>query len=104
LVCAEPQIDIVGIYENVEILVRFLSADKMASMNRMFIEFNNRRQKPIISVLPPGSNDLAWLEVRRVFTAAGIPVFNSMDRAAKAVANVWQHSSRWVRTTSHRLQ
>lgn len=96
LMCVEPQLDIISIYENVEILVRFLSAEKMGEMNRMFIEFNNRKVKPVISVLPPGSNDLAWLEVRKTLTEAGIPVFNSMDRAARAVANVGQWFSRRV--------
>jgi len=94
LIMGDPHMDAVVVYENVEILVRFLSKELMDQMNALFIELCNRGGKPVISVLPPGGNDHAWFAVRQTLLRGGIPVFPSMDRAARAIANVRRYSAR----------
>lgn len=94
IVLAEPYIDILAIYENVEILARFLSERLMGEMNAMFIEFNRRKSKPLVCVLPRGGNDSAWLEARSALLKGGIPVFTSTARAARAIANVRRYTER----------
>ena len=94
LVYAEPQVDILVVYENADILGRFLSQDVRDGMNALFIEFSRRHKKPVIAVLPPGSAEESRLNVKKSLLGAGMPVFDSMDRAACAIANVYRYSAR----------
>jgi len=98
LVAADPRIDIIVIYENVDILSKFLPQQIVDEMNVFVIELSLRQAKPVVVVLPPGSAEIRRLDVIGQFTEAGIPVYPTMDRAAKAISNV----SRYVRSRDAR--
>ena len=91
LVAAEPNIDLIAVYENVDLLVAFLSRPMADAMNDIVAKAGRKCGKPVIVVSPPGTLDKDRLEVESKLSEAGIPVFPSMERAAKAIANVRQH-------------
>jgi len=93
LVAADPRIDIIVVYENVDILSKFLSTELVEETNRLIIELSLRQAKPVVVVMPPGSAEIRRLEIEGRLTGAGIPVYPTMDRAAKAISNVSRYIS-----------
>jgi len=91
LVAAEPQIDIVVVYENADLLTRFLTRKVAELLNDVVARFARTQSKPTIVVSPPGSLDADRLDIEYKLSEAGIPVYPSMERAAKAIANVNQY-------------
>jgi len=91
LVAAERDIDLIAVYENVDLLVAFLSRPLADAMNDIVAKAGRKYGKPVIVVSPPGTLDKDRLEVESRLSEAGTPVFPSMERAAKAIANVRQH-------------
>jgi acyl-CoA synthetase (NDP forming) len=91
LVAAEPQIDLIAIYENVDLLIGFMSRPTTDLMNDVVAKARKKYGKPVIVVSPPGTFDKDRVEVEFKLSEAGTPVFHSMERAAKAIANVRQH-------------
>ncbi len=92
LVVADPISDIVLIQEDIEILLPIYSQKGLEEINEFFIELARRQNKPIIVVLPPGSAEAERLEIEQKLLAASVPVFCSMERAAKAVYRLNQYS------------
>lgn len=88
LLAAEPQIDIIAVYENADILTRFLGKELAEAMNGIVIDFSHKQSKPVVVVLPPGSLEMERLETECRLAEAGIPVYPSMERAARAIGNV----------------
>lgn len=91
LVAAEPSIDIIAVYENVDLLVTFLPKPITDAMHQAIINLGEKQAKPVILVSPPGALELQRLEIENRMAEAGIPVFPSMERAAKAIGNVRRH-------------
>jgi len=91
LVAAEPQIDLIAIYENVDLLIGFMTRPTTDLMNDVVAKAGRKYGKPVIVVSPPGTFDKDRLEVEYKLSEAGTAVFPSMDRAAKAIANVRQY-------------
>jgi acyl-CoA synthetase (NDP forming) len=91
LVAGEPNIDLIAVYQNVDLLVAFLSRPMADLMNDVVAKASRKHGKPVIVVSPPGTLDKDRLEVETKLSEAGTPVFPSMDRAAKAIANVRQY-------------
>ena len=91
LVAAEPGIDLITIYENVDLLIAFLSKPMADMMNDVVIKASKKYGKPVIVVSPPGTLDKERLEIECKLSEAGMAVFPSMDRAARAIGNVRQH-------------
>jgi acyl-CoA synthetase (NDP forming) len=60
-------------------------------MTNMLLELN-KRIKPIAVVLERGMAEEAWQKTTKSLVSAGIPVFPSLERAAKAIANVCQYA------------
>lgn len=54
-------------------------------MNDVSVDFRNKQDKPIASVLPPGAAETERLQIERKLSQAAMPVFPSMERAARAV-------------------
>jgi len=88
LVIADPRIAILVVYENADILSKFLDRAAVKELNGIIIDFCHRQNKPVVVVLPPGSMEMERLEIEHRLAEAGIPVYTTMDRAAKAIANV----------------
>ena len=91
LVVREPHLNLIVVYENVDILLRFLSAEITGVMNNIFIDFHHRQSKPVV-VLPRGSMERERLEIEGKFSREGIPVYPTMERAARAIAHVSRYS------------
>ena len=86
--------DVVLVQEDVEILLPIYSQKGLEEINEFIIELGRRQNKPIIIVLPPGSVEAERLEIEQSLLAASIPVFYSMERAAKAICRLNQYSCR----------
>jgi acyl-CoA synthetase (NDP forming) len=90
-------IDIVLIQEDIDILLPVYSQKGLEEINEFFIELRSKHNKPIIVVLPPGSAEPERLQIEQKLLAASIPVFCSMERAAKAIYKLTQYSC-WQET------
>jgi acyl-CoA synthetase (NDP forming) len=93
LVAAEPSIDIVAIYENADLLVTFLPKQITDGLHDAIINLKSKQPKTVILVSPPGALDMQRLEIENRMGEAGIPVFPSMERAARAIANLHRYYS-----------
>ena len=92
LVARDTAIDIILIQEDMDILLPIYSQKGLEEINEFFIELGGRQNKPIIVVLPPGSTEPERLQTEQRLLAASIPVFCSMERAAKAIYKLNQYS------------
>jgi acyl-CoA synthetase (NDP forming) len=88
LVAAEPYIDVIVVYENAGVILGSLSKERVDELNHIIVDFSQKQSKPILVVLPPGPAEMRRLEIERMLSQAGIPVYPSMERAAKAISNV----------------
>ena len=91
LVANEPHIDIIAIYENADLLIGFMTKGVADLMNGIIVKSSRKQSKPIIVISPPGSSDAERLDIEYRLSDAGIPVYPSVERAAKAIANVNQY-------------
>ncbi len=91
LVAAEPVVDLIVVYENVDLLVTFMGQPVCDALNGIVARAGPRYGKPVIVVSPPGAADRERLKVEAGLAADGTAVFPSMERAARAIANVRQH-------------
>ena len=91
LVAAEPNIDLIAVYENIDILLGFIGRQTTDLMNEVVTKARGKYGKPVIVVSHPGAFEKDRVDVESKLSEAGIPVFPSMERAAKAIANVRQH-------------
>jgi acyl-CoA synthetase (NDP forming) len=94
LVARDTISDIVIIQEDIEILLPIYSQQGLGEINEFLIELRSRHNKPIIVVLPPGPVETERLRIEQKLLTASIPVFCSMERAAKAIYKLNQYSSR----------
>ncbi|UCD22276.1 MAG: CoA-binding protein [Chloroflexota bacterium] len=94
LVARDTAIDVILIQEDTDILLPIYSWKGLEEINDFFIELGSRQNKPVIIVLPPGSAESERMQIEQKLLAASIPVFCSMERAAKAIHNTNQHSCR----------
>ena len=91
LLAADPRIDIIVVYENADILSRFLGRAMTNDVNTLIIDFAQKQTRPVVVVLPPGSLETDRLDIESRVAGAGIPVYPSMERAAQAIRNVNQY-------------
>jgi acyl-CoA synthetase (NDP forming) len=92
LIVRDTVSDVALIQEDIEILLPIYSPKGLEEINEFLIELGRRQNKPIIIVLPPGSVEVERLEVEQRLLAASIPVFCSMERAARAIHRLNQCS------------
>lgn len=88
LVAADQRVDIIVVYENADTLLGLMAKEAADLINGVIVKASQKGSKPIIVVSPPGSRDLERLDIECRLSEAGIPVYPSMERAAKAVADV----------------
>ena len=91
LVAGDAAIDIILIQEDMDILLPIYSWKGLEEINDFFIELGNRQNKPIMVVLPHGSTESERIQIEQKLLGACIPVFCSMERAAKAIYNINQY-------------
>jgi acyl-CoA synthetase (NDP forming) len=94
LIVRDTVSDVILIQEDIEILLPVYSQKGLEEINDFLIELRRTQNKPIIAILPPGSVEMRRLEVEQRFLTASIPVFCSMERAARAILRLNQYSSR----------
>jgi acyl-CoA synthetase (NDP forming) len=92
LIVRDTVSDVVLIQEDIEILSPIYSQKGLEEINEFIIELGRRQNKPIVIVLPPGSVEADRLEIEQRLLTASIPVFCSMERAAKAIYRLNQYS------------
>jgi acyl-CoA synthetase (NDP forming) len=88
LVGGEPQIDVLLIYESAGVLLDFYPREVTDAVNAAILEVSRDQKKPLVAVLPHGPAEKRRSELERRFVEAGVPVFSSVERAAKAIRNV----------------
>jgi len=94
LVVGDPISDIVLIQEDVEILLPIYSPKGVEEINEFVIELGRMQSKPIVVVLPPSSVEAERLQIEQKLLTASVPVFCSVERAAKAIYRLNQYSRR----------
>ena len=92
LVFADTAIDLVIIQENVGVLAANLPPELVEAINNSFLDIKTKQSKPMTVVLPPGSYETVRLDIVDKLSQASIPVFPTMERAAKAIANLSRYS------------
>ena len=88
LLAGEPGIDVIVVYENAGVLLDIYPREVTEAVNRVFLEFSRKHRKPLVLVLPAGPAEVRRREIEEAFSAAAVPVFVSVDRAARAIKNV----------------
>jgi acyl-CoA synthetase (NDP forming) len=94
LVVRDTISDIVLIQEDIDILLPIYAQKGLDEINEFVIDLGRRQSKPIVIVLPPGSVEAERLRIEQKLLAASVPVFCSMERAAKAIYRLNQYSCR----------
>lgn len=87
-VIRDRRVDIVVVYENADTLVSLMTREAADLINGMIVRSHRKGGKPIVIVSPAGSLDSERLDIERGLSEAGIPVYPSMERAAKAIGKV----------------
>ncbi len=88
LLAGEPEVDLLAVYENAGVILDAFPREKAEAITATIVDFSNTRRKPVLVILPPGPAETRRLEIERKLSAAGIPVFPSIGRAARAIDNV----------------
>jgi acyl-CoA synthetase (NDP forming) len=89
----DPNIDLVMMQEDMGMLLQYMSLKDIVNMNDILIDINNSHEKPVVAVLAPGLSEIHRLDAEKKLVDAGIPVFPSIDRAARAIKNLKLYSS-----------
>jgi acyl-CoA synthetase (NDP forming) len=91
-VLADPSIDLVIVQIDAGILLKYFPWELVESIFATFIELRAEREKPIVVVSPPGTDETRRIDMERQLALASIPVFPTMKRAAKAIINLSRYS------------
>jgi acyl-CoA synthetase (NDP forming) len=89
---ADQYIDLVIIQERIDLLLRLASGELVETMTSMFLDLKRKQIKPLVVVLERGLAEAEWVAAVGKLSNAQIPVFSSLERAAKAVANLCRYS------------
>ncbi len=93
IVASDPSSDLLIIQEDVDIMHSFLGVPETRDVNAFLRELPRHIGKPLVIVLPGGSTEHHRVEAEEQLLDAGIPVFPTMARAARAIALVTQRRS-----------
>jgi len=89
---ADQRINLIIIQENVDLILRLQPGKWTEQMSDMIVALRNKRKKPIVVVLEAELAEAERMTMARKLLAAHIPVFPTLERAAKAIANMRQYS------------
>lgn len=93
IILADPSVDLIIVQEDVGITLGIIPWEHLEAINNAFMRFRGSQQKPIVFVLPPGIAESERLAIEHKLAQASIPVFPTMERAAKAIVNLSRYSS-----------
>ncbi len=94
-VAADPNIDLIMIQKHVDMLVDQLDDyEVVKKMNEAFIDVKNSIRKPIVVISPPGTKEAKRIALDGQLSEAGVPVYPSLERAAKAILNASRYYRR----------
>lgn len=88
LVIADPGINLVMVYEDIDLLLRFFPWEHIMEINNIFMDLRRQQRKPIMVVLPPGSAIIEHKKIEQILGQTKIAVFPTLERAAKAIVNM----------------
>jgi len=89
----DPAIELLLIQEDADILITFLSREGLIEINEFFIQLRNKQNKPVVIVLPPDCTEAKPLNIEQKLAKASVPVFPTMERAAKAIVAINKYCS-----------
>ena len=92
LILADSAIDLVLVQEDMGMLLDYFPWEQIEAINDVLMDLRTKQDKPLVSVLPPGPSDAARIQIERRLSQASIPVFTSMERAARAIVNLSRYS------------
>ncbi len=78
-------IDVILLQEDMDIMHSFLGQAETRVINAYLATLPKACGKPLVMVLPSGSAEAERVEVEGGLLAAGVPVFPTMARAARAL-------------------
>lgn len=91
---ANRRLDVIAVYQDIDALVGLMDRETADSVASAILKASQAAGKPVIVVSPPGRLETDRLEVEGRLSEAGLPVYPSMPRAARAVAAVRQYYTR----------
>ena len=100
IILDDPSIELIIIQEDAGILLKYLPWEVAQAINAVFVDFRTKQDKPVIVVSPPGATEPQRLELEQALAQASIPVFPTMERAAKAIMNLSKYSHFWASVKS----
>jgi acyl-CoA synthetase (NDP forming) len=92
LVAGERQVDLIVVYENAGAILESFPEKTAEALNATIADFSKGQKKPVLAILPPGPAEMRRAQIERSLSGAGVPVFPSIERAAKAIANVRRYT------------
>jgi acyl-CoA synthetase (NDP forming) len=93
VIMADANIQLVIVQEDTDILMKYGCLQISDIINGILIDFASRCSKPVVVVSPPGSAEMDRLRIENQLSQASIPIFPTMERAARAIARVNQYFS-----------
>jgi acyl-CoA synthetase (NDP forming) len=70
-------------------LLALVSKAELQAINDVLVDYQRSNKKPLVVISPPGGiYEKERVEVERRLSQAGIPVYPSFERAARALANI----------------
>jgi len=93
-VLTDPAVDMLVIQEDMGLLLKILKRETVDAINHIFIDLRAKQHKPIVAVLPHGLFETDRAQIAHRLNEARIPVFATMEQAAKAIKNLSQHTAR----------
>ena len=94
LVTRDTAVDAVLIQEDIDIVLPIYSQQGLEEISEFFIHLRSKQNKPLLVVLPPGSSEPERLQTEQKLLKGSIPVFCSVERAARALSNLNRYSFR----------
>ncbi len=90
----DPQVSTVVALEYFDLHSNMDSPEKAREMNDRLINARDRSGKKMVMVMPPALNEEERITEEKRLNRAGIPVYPTLERAAKALCNLRKLSSR----------
>lgn len=89
---ADPAIDLVLTQQNVGVVLSHQPAEQVEKIMNVLVKVMTKQSKPLVMVLPHGLHETERLRIEHKLSQSSIPVFPTMERAAKAIANLSRYS------------